>query len=131
MSRFSNLIALSTIDDAVPSGVGKMADVVQKALAKHKEEKEQAAGTEILEALRMVESTKNDRRRNIKRLRTQMKEQTDALDALDRAAAYGQETSNFLPLLHQLHVVDQYSSGMETKEFAEAVKVPESFKSAQ
>lgn len=127
MTRFGNLIALSTQDEA-PAASGKLSSVVEKALNKHREEQEAAAGDEILQVLRLVEDNKQTHRQSIKRLRSQMKTATDALDNLDRASAYGQETGNFLPLLATLGAVNCYGASMEPAEFEKASKVPAEWK---
>lgn len=134
MSRyFSNLIALSTHEEEVPQEVvnTKLASAVEKALSKHREEKEAAAAEEILEALRMVEEQKQNSRREIKRLRSSMKTLTEKLDELDRSMAYGQATSNFLPLLRTLGAVGIHSTGLDAKEFERLSNVPDGWKPAQ
>ena len=131
MSRyFSNLIALSTHDEDVPSQLAgsKLAGAVEQALASIHAQKQAAAADEILQALNMVEEQKTQARQEVKRLRQAMKANTDKLDALDRTLAYGCETNNFLPLLTVLGAVGLATSGLDAQEFSKVSHVPDSWK---
>lgn len=78
---------------------GDVSPMVQKALEKHRKEREEAASDEIVELLRTIERHKLGERQTVRRLKAQLKQVVNALDDLDRRWAFAQATNNFLPVL--------------------------------
>ena len=73
--------------------------VVQKAMEKHRAEREESASDDIVQLLREIEETKIRKRAEIRLLKAKVSKAVSGLKDLDRRWAYAEETSNFLPVL--------------------------------
>ena len=100
--------------------------MVQKALDAHRSEREEAASKDIVEVLRAMDRSKSQSVKTIRRLKAELKRTKAALDELDRAWAYAQETANFLPVLAALGQIGAYDLP-EPDRFAELTTVPSDF----
>jgi hypothetical protein len=126
---FSNLIQMATdSDNSVINGM-KLKPAVQAAIeARNRKQAEQAA-EELISLIEKVDAAKSASRKQIRRLRAQIKSQTQNLDKIDRAFQYGQETGNFLPILILTdYVASGNQVGLTEEEFQELRSIPADFK---
>lgn len=105
-----------------------MSPVVQKAMEKHRQEREEAASNDIVELLRMMEGFKAQARKDIKRARVEMNRLKGRLDEVDRRWAYAESTANFLPVLQFFNKVVACDL-TNPEDFDQLTSVPRDWKS--
>ena len=105
----------------------EVSPMVQKALEKHREEREEAASNDIVKLLRQIEQHKMGERQNIRRLKADLKRTIDRLADLDRRWAFAQKTNNFLPVLAFFGQVNPHDLA-NPADFDALTKVPDDFK---
>ena len=101
--------------------------MVQKALEKHRAEREEAASNDIVELLRMIDSHKTEKRQSIRQLKATLKKTIANLGDLDRRWAYAQKTNNFIPVLEFFNKVEAGDLS-NPSDFAALSVVPGDFK---
>lgn len=104
----------------------EVSPMVQKALEKHREEREEAASNDIVSLLREIESHKLNERQQIRILKNQLKKVTAGLNDLDRRWAYAQKSNNFLPVLKFFGRVTAHDIA-NPADFEELTSVPSDF----
>lgn len=116
-------LALAATEEERTTGVSEL---VRKALTQHREEQQEAASNEIVSLLRRIEKDKQTQRREIRRLKAQLKRTKGNLDDLDRRWAYAQKTNNFLPVLRYFDMVRSYDLA-NPEDFDSLTSVPSDF----
>jgi len=104
--------------------------VVKKALAKHREEQEEAASNDIVALLRRIETHKLEVRGDIRRIKAQLKSSVAGLGDLDRRWAYAESTANFLPVLAFFNLVSA-SDLANPADFQTMTTVPADFEATE
>jgi len=120
---YDNLVSVvaSMIDGDSFSGLqGPLAE----AMKVREKQQSEAAANELIAMLSNVERFKKDSRDALRRLRKNQTSIKKGLANMDRALAYGNETSNFLPVLHCLGMHIPAVHGLSLKEIAAMSKVP-------
>lgn len=125
---FKNLLNL--IDMPEDSALtGKLAGPIKAAMEARQRKVTEEAAEELITLLDRLADAKTQRKRKIKALRSQMKEQTNALDRMDREFAYGNETGNFLPLLISIGLINgNYRQGLSLEDYKEKSVIPANWK---
>lgn len=122
----SALVDLALAVSEQERSIEDVSPVVKKALEKHKAEQEEAASNSIVELLRTIENYKVTTRRDIRRLKSQLKKMTSCLNQLDHCWDYAQKTSNFLPVLAFLGKLNKHDLP-NPEDYDKLTQVPENF----
>lgn len=126
MSQMRALVELALAVSEKERASSEVSPMVQKALEKHRAEREEAASNDIVSLLRTIESHKQLKRQTIRQLKHQLRAEVAALDDLDRRWAFAQSSNNFLPVLQFFKLVMPQDLA-SPDEFAGLTKVPEDF----
>lgn len=99
----------------LPSGIK---EALQEQLAEDQKNRAKAAAREIVELLKLHETSVERGVRQIRSYRSEIDSQKAHLTRINRAREYGMETSNFLPLAIALNQVRHHElTGVDSKLF--------------
>lgn len=101
-----------------------------KLARERKAEKALEATAETLEdALNRIDTVKVAAKRSIRKYREAIKREVATMDKIDLALAYGNETSNFIPLMVALNMgYSSHDFGITSNEYDRLSKVPKDWK---
>jgi len=124
------LVELALAISEKEKAAGDVSPMVQKALEKHRQEREEAASNDIVTLLRDIESHKLAKRQEIRRLKAELKRTVSSLDDLDRRWAFAQSSNNFLPVLAFFNRVAPRDLA-NPEDFETLTKVPADFSTGE
>lgn len=95
--HYSSLLDLAL--SAEEDGRAVKSEVVRAALEQHRKEQAEKASSDIVALLKDMDKHKLESRAKIRKLKANLATVVNSLKVMDRAWAYAEETSNFLPVL--------------------------------